>query len=389
MNYKSAQKKLISQGCCTYSKRYDQYAYNHPTHVVESSGARVLGSDGKWYIDTIGGLGSSVIDIRNNYCKPSIYEPMLAQEIVKRIKFIEKVKFLKTGSAACEAAVRIARAHTGRNVVFGTGYHGCSNVFIASENPGSGCVKEGYVKHKDLATLIDEILYHKEFNAVVDIAAVIVEPVQLKCDGENTIYLKDIRKLCTDLGIILIFDEIITGFRTPNYCMSQYLGIIPDLITFGKAMANGYPLAVVGGSKELMDTEGIFISNTHNGEESSIKAAIDTINTLNKATIKNLWEKGTWFRKELSKIIPEDMDLRLAGYATRGEWQSTNPEIWTIFCEQMADRGILIGRGWFITLAHDTKTLNSILKAAKESVVAIQAGAKLRGYVPQPIFKRN
>lgn len=388
MNYKLSQKKLISQGCCTYSKRYDQYAYNHPSHIVESSGSRVLGSDGNWYIDTICGLGSNIIDIRNNYCKPSIYEPMLAQEIIKRIKFIEKVKFLKTGSAACEAAVRIARAHTGRSVVFGTGYHGCSNVFIASENPGAGCVKEGYVKHKDIPSLIDEIRYHKEFNAVMDIAAVIVEPVQLSLTLENTNNLRALRDICSENGIILIFDEIITGFRTPSYCMSQYLGIIPDLICLGKAVANGHPIALVGGSKDLMDTDGVFISNTHNGEETSIKEAIYTINAMSKVALKSLWEKGTWFKNELDKILTEKIDLHLAGYATRGEWKG-DPETWAIFCEQMADRGILIGRAWFITLAHDTKTLNAILKAAKESVTAINAGAKLRGYVPQPVFKRN
>lgn len=379
MHHQKEEDKLIGQGCTTYSKKSSQYVGTHPTHIIESNGCSVLGNNMKWYIDTSCGLGSNLIDIRNNYGKPSILEPIAAHELIKKFKFLKKVKFLKTGSAACDAALRYARAVTKRNVVFGTGYHGCGNDFISQEFPGLGCVNTGYKKFNT----IQEILVFLDKT----VAAVIIEPLQLFWNEEYKQLLKDLRKKCTETGTILIFDEVITGLRVPGFSVSNWWEITPDLICLGKAIANGFPLAVLGSTSDLLDLEGVFISNTHNGEESSLQACLETLKKWSSYNLRILWERGGRFQKEINDILPKDK-LQLVGYNTRGEWRG-DLEYHAKFCEIMEHLGILIGKGWFITLAHETQEIHKILKAAQRAVNQIEKGYELKTYVPQPIFKRN
>lgn len=387
MNYQQLENLFVAQGCSTFSKRKDQYVENHPSHILESFGPKVLGSDNKWYIDCVCGLGSNLTDIKNNYCKPSIFEPLLAQAIKRKIKFIDKVKFLKTGSSACEAAVRIGRWYTGKKTVYGTGYHGCSNAFIAAEKPGVGCVSEGYVKFDSLSDLIANIQNSYKLDAKCDIGTVIIEPVQLDDSDSRMMQVQELREVCTNRGIVLIFDEIITGFRVPQYCYSQKWKIYPDLICFGKAMANGFPLACVAGKKDIMEMTGVFISNTHNGEESSLKESLSTVNAWTQPRLKLMWDRGGRFKKVVNKMLPKDK-LQLVGYNTRGEWQG-DEEFKAVFFEQMAIRGVLLGRAFFVTGAHDIQTYNKILDAVYGSLQAIKKGAVRKGYLPKAVFARN
>lgn len=387
MNYKKISDELIAHSCGTFSKRPDQYVANHPSHIVTGNGCRVLGSDNKWYVDMVCGLGSNIINIQNNYCKESIFMPMLASEIKKRVPFIDKMKFVKTGSAACEGAVRYARAFTKKSCMLGLGYHGCHNVFIAAEKPGLGTVDEGYEKFDSLTDLIAFIKNTVKLNPKHDIAGCIVEPVRLDASESVKNQLIELRNVCTKASIVLIFDEIISGWRVPNYCFSQYWNIKPDLICIGKALGNGFPLAVIGGTKEIMDCQ-VFISNTHNGEESSLRESLHTIQFLNRFNLRKLWTRGGIFKNLMNKILPVDK-LQIVGYNTRGEWQGED-SFKALFFEQMALRGVILGRAWFMTCSHDVKALHQVLDAAEFSMKVIKKGSVvLTGYIPQAVFKRN
>lgn len=234
---------VIAQGCLTYSKRSDQYVKGvFPTHLVEGHDCYVTDSEGKTYVDWMGGLGSNLLDCTNNLSLPTIYEVELAEKIRERLPVCEKLRILKTGSEAVAAAVRIARAYNenelgmskGSVLGIGTGYHGHLNWCIYPENPGTGTIDEGYKKANS-----DEDLLEKVKTTLFGYC--VIETVQLDYSESRKAFLKELREACTATKTILIFDEVITGFRTPEYCMSNYFGIQPDIICLGKALGSGWP----------------------------------------------------------------------------------------------------------------------------------------------------
>lgn len=367
MNWDERAKAVLAQGCTTFSKRSDQYIEGvYPTHYEDFHG-----------VDMVCGLGSNLIGFKNNFSLPSQKEVILAERVKALFPCIDKLKILKTGSAACSAAARFARAYTGMRTVLGTGYHGTDNVFIAAEKPGAGCADEGYQKLDSLEVVI-RIL------GIIDrCAAVIVEPVQLDLSVEPA--LREIRRLCTEKNIPLIFDEIISGFRVPKYGFCNYFGIQPDLICLGKALGNGAPIAIMGGRADIMDTEGVFISNTHNGELHGLEAALETLDFLTEEKLQELWDRGKWFQEEFNAINPK---IQIKGYPTRGELQGE--ELYkAIFMQEMCKAGYLFGRAWFINFHHD-RVLRSCLDRCRSISESIEAGkVKLEGKPPRPIFRRN
>lgn len=380
-------KAAIAQNCLTYSKRNDQYIEGvYPTHVMNNPGgcemiAADLDGDDTFHplVDFVCGLGSNLIDIRNNFSLPSTEEVVLAERIKALFPCIDKLKFVKTGSAACSAAVRIARAYTGKMLVWGTGYHGTDNWAISAEDPGTGTVFEFYQKLPDFDNLIRNL---KMVGG--DLAAVIIEPVQLDINVRPQ--LQEIRDLCTQKGIVLIFDEVITGFRFLDYSVANHFGIQPDLICLGKALGNGYPIALVGGRDEIMETPGYFISNTHNGELSAIEAALKTLDFLTPKVITDLWWRGDAFQKAFNQFSHK---LQIVGYPTRGELRG-DEDFKNLFLQEMVKRGYFFGRAWFITHAHTKEILIQALATAEAVIKAIESGAvKLEGLPPRPVFKRN
>ena len=209
----------------------------------------------------------------------------------------------------------------------------------------------------------------------------------MRIDKSVSDELAKIRELCTQKEIVLIFDEIITGFRVPLFCVSNYLKIAPDIILLGKALGNGYPIAAIGGKAELMDTEGWFISNTHNGELSSIAAALEVVGTITDDRIQELWRRGSWFIDSFNKIAPDRIKLR--GYPTRAVWVGDKTYI-AIFCQEVYRRGILLHPGaWWITFAHSEATLKMELKIFKELIDNIEVrNIQLAGVEPSPVFER-
>jgi len=387
--------ECFGHNCTTYSKRSDQFVKGiYPTHITRVMRNRLVDTDDKAYIDFTCGLGSNLIGWQNNFGLPTTLEVEAAELVKSKFKLIERLKFLKTGSEACQAAVRIARAYTNKKVVLGIGYHGWHNIFIAQENPGLGCVNEFYYKTNDLDSLIHRLKQEvaptqistddiKEIN-FSDIAAVIIEPVMLDLNVKNK--LQEIRDLCTKHKIILIFDEVITGCRVPKYCIAQYFDIIPDLIVLGKALSNGYPLGIVGGKKELFEP-AYFISSTFAGESSALESLIKTLNWVTPSKLNELWKQGKEFIREMNSYL-KAVDLELYGLPTRFTWKG-NETNRAIMWQELCKSGILFGKGSWINFQHFGKKnfLTKTLRCTK-AIVECFSTYKLEGELPQEVFKR-
>ncbi|PPR15614.1 MAG: 3-aminobutyryl-CoA aminotransferase [Alphaproteobacteria bacterium MarineAlpha9_Bin3] len=320
---------IIPLASQTFSKSYMQWPKGvAPLFIDRAYGAKIVDIDGNHYIDYILGLlpivlgycdkdvDSAVINQINKgtvYSLPSILEHKLAEKLVNIIPSAEMVRFGKNGSDATTAAIRLARAYTKKDMVAVAGYHGWHDWYIGSSSRKLGVPKEvenltKKFNFNDADSL--EILFNRYINKF---AAVILEPAGLvKTDIDS---LKRIRHLCNKHGVILIFDEIISGFRVNLGGAQSEYGIIPDITCLGKAMANGYPLSAVVGKKEIMNyMEEIFFSSTFGGEAISLSAAIANINKIEKLDVIN---KNKSYGKKLIESLNNILkQLSLLDYIT-------------------------------------------------------------------------
>jgi glutamate-1-semialdehyde aminotransferase len=304
---------------------------------------------------------------------PTVHEVEAAEAVKSMFPFIDLVKFCKTGSLACDAAIKIARAYTGRSLVLSDGYHGHGDDFVSLTPPADGVPKRDWVA--PLVNMREQI--------TEDVAAVIVEPVIVDHGPGRVENLKKLRQLCTEKGVVLIFDEVITGFRFNKYGVSNCYGIHPDLICLGKAMANGMPLACVGGSKDLM-SGNYFISSTYGGEVLSLascKAAIGLLQTDNDYNINRLWVQGQEFLDKFNEI-GSGAGIQIKGYPTRGVFEG-DPEKIAQYFQEMGKAHTLFCKSWFFNFCLPEHTDN-VLQITKEIMFNIQEG-KVRLQYPMPV----
>lgn len=383
------QLSLIAQGCLTNSKHADRFVKDvYPTHALGGHECFLECSDGHIYNDFICGLGTNLIGYANvkvtrvirlettgGIChslpNPREYE---AAEILRQIfPFTEKFKFLKTGSEACTAAVRIARAATGRKFVLSEGYHGWHDGFIGLGRPGHGSQVHREFAHFEGPGDIRE-----------DTAAVIIEPVSLDDSEKRIETLRKIRKKCDETGTILIFDETITGFRYRKHGVCNHHQITPDLLILGKAIAAGMPLACVAGKSSIMDT-GYFVSSTYAGEVLSLVACIESCKILlsdYNYRIEDLWIEARNFMEEFNKISEI---IQIKGYATRGYFVAS-PIHLALFWQEACKAKILFGPSIFINFKHP-KYFDTVLNTCKSIIMRIKSGSvRLEGKMPIPVF---
>ncbi|MBC7841066.1 MAG: aminotransferase class III-fold pyridoxal phosphate-dependent enzyme [Gemmatimonadaceae bacterium] len=277
---------VIPGGTSTGSKRPDSMlgaGHTGPTHITDASGCRVRTTGGAWLIDLTGALGA----VSLGYAEPSVTdaveraarrgpvaglpytdEVILAERLRDFLPCTEQARFLKSGAEACAAAVRIARAHTGRSRVLGSGYFGWLDWWA----PSLGVPPNAYADYTHLP-FNDREAWRSALVAAGDaLAAVIIEPlVEVLADSD---WLREVRAHCDHVGAVLIFDEVKTGFRLHRGGAQAMLGVTPDLATIGKAVANGYPLAAVVGRAEVMSAaDRSWISSTLATELTAIAAA--------------------------------------------------------------------------------------------------------------------
>lgn len=344
--------ECIAQGALTNSKRPESLVMGiYPTHVVKGHGCYIWDTEGRRYIDYICGLGSSLFGYGNETMKravkdqldnfgpvlslPTVREVETAETLKKMFPFVDAVKFLKSGTEACIAAVRIARAKTGMDLVLSEGYHGWSDGFIGLMPPALGIPKTQHFQK-----LTDD-------SDLTNVAAVIIEPIITNMSPERIAWLHQLREKCTLSGTMLIFDEIITGFRFPKFSVSSFLGIDPDLICLGKAIAGGLPLSAVGGKYDVMNCAEYFVSSTFAGDTlalNSCKALMEAM-LKGKYDIQMLWVKGQQFLDKFNTIWPEM--IRIDGYPTRGVFAG-DPMVKALLWQEACKAGVLFGPSWWI-----------------------------------------
>jgi glutamate-1-semialdehyde aminotransferase/spore coat polysaccharide biosynthesis protein SpsF (cytidylyltransferase family) len=312
---------LIPLASQTFSKSYMQWPKGSaPLFVERAYGEKIVDIDGNHYTDYILGLlpitlgycdkdvDAAVINqvIKGSvYSLPSTLEYELAEKLVNIIPSAEMVRFGKNGSDVTTAAVRLSRAYTNRDMIAVAGYHGWHDWYIGSSTRDVGVpdiVKS--LTHKFIFNDADSLksLFKKYPNKF---AAVILEPAGLVPTDIN--FLKTIKKLCKENGTLLIFDEIISGFRINMGGAQLEYGVKPDLSCFGKGIANGYPLSAIVGSKKIMKLmEEIFFSSTFGGETISLAASIATIDKMEK---NNVVKKTRLYGKSLIKEINKICEL--------------------------------------------------------------------------------
>jgi glutamate-1-semialdehyde 2,1-aminomutase len=387
------ERESIAQGALTNSKRPACLVRGvYPTHLKRGLGCHVWDMQGRQYVDFIGGLGcnllgyangevnAAAIDRLNQGVTLSLSTPLeveCAEKVKEIFPFVERVKFLKTGSDACNAAVRIARAKTGRALVYSEGYHGWGDDFVSLSAPALGVPSRGWMRPFPLPE-----------EALKSAAAVIVEPVMTDMGEERQKWLQELRDACTKAGTLLIFDEVITGFRFPKLSVSNYYGIFPDLICLGKAMANGLPLSVVGGKRDVMECGEYFVSSTFAGETVSLAAALKTMTLLqtNKYDVSYLWQKGQQFITEFNSIAADV--VMIDGYPTRGVLRG-EPLLKAIFMQEACRAGILFGPSWFFNFKH-IDVMDVVLNTCRDIMTRIKTGSvQLDGEMPSSPFAQK
>lgn len=382
--------RSIAQGALTNSKMPTSHIKGvYPTHLVDGQGCRVLGIDGKTYTDHICGLGANLLGYGNAAIAKTIAEnagaafsmslgtPMeyrAAEKLKEFFPFIDSVKFLKTGTEACMAAIRIARAVTGRDKVLSHGYHGWSDAFVNLTPPGYGTVPS----RSELFKRIDQI--------DSDTACVIIEPVITDTTPARIQEVLEIQKACQKHGALLIFDEVITGFRFESHGVCNAWGIVPDLICLGKCMGGGLPLSAVGGKDAIMNDMRYFVSSTFAGERLSLSAGMTFMEEMQKHRHnERLQECGAMFKQRFNELSPR---VQIEGYNTRGVFVGDALDK-ALFFQEACKAGILFGPSFFWCLPHQEYADITIAACAAIFRRMSLNEIKLEGEMPQSPFAQK
>ncbi len=373
-----------------------------PYFVKSASGAHFIDVDGNKYIDFVNSLASISI----GYCDPDVdfavseqmkqgvsfslshtIEYEVAELLIELIPCAEAVRFAKNGSDATSAAIRVARATTGRDRVAVCGYHGWHDWYIGAttRNLGVPDVVQSLThqfRFNDLPSL-EAIL--TEFPG--EIAAIILEP--MSSTYPSTGFLEAVRSLATKHGALLIFDETVTGFRFSLGGAQKYFDVIPDLATFGKGMANGFPLSAVVGKRRYMDImEEIFFSGTFGGETLSLAAAKAVITKMRRNNVlEHICCLGVELQRELRSLI-EEFDLRrylaVDGHPSwtflkfSGDGVTTSEVMKTFYVQEMFKAGIYVLGSHNLSYAHSRDDLKILLKSYRR-ILEMMSPALRRG----------
>lgn len=411
--------RTIPLGSQTFSKSRTQYPHGvSPYFIQRASGCRVWDVDGNEYIDFVNSLAAVTLGYNDPdvlaavraqleegviFPLPHPIEMQVAEKIVEMVPCAERVRFAKNGSDATAGAIRLARAHSGRDRVAVCGYHGWQDWYIGSTARHRGVpqatrdLTHGFV-YNDIESL------HRLFREWPDqIAAVILEPMNVAEPKDG--FLEAVRELTHANGALLVFDETITGFRFANGGAQEHFGVTPDLATFGKGLANGYPLSAVAGKAEIMRLmEEVFFSFTFGGETLSLAAAQATLHKLQtQAVVARLYAQGTKVLEGLCTLLERHRAGHLFALSGNPVWsffiiKDTPPysqwEIKTLYLQEMFARGILALGTHNMSFAHGDADVARLLAAydevlplLKEAVDGQRLHELLRCRPLEPLFR--
>jgi glutamate-1-semialdehyde 2,1-aminomutase len=380
----------------TFSKSRTQYPPKiSPLFVTHSLGCSTWDIDGNEYIDLVSSLAavtlgygdpdvneavSNQLALGVTLSLPSLLEFEVAELIGELVPSAEKVRFAKTGSDATAGAIRLARAFTNREHVLLGGYHGWQDWYIGSTSMHLG-VPESVQKLSHPFVLNEIDAFEKLLNRFNgNIAAVILEPISYFSPTRE--FLNYLRERTLDLGIILVFDETVTGFRIAPGGAQEFLSIKPDLTTFGKGIANGFPLSVLCGRADIMNLmDRIFFSGTFGGELLSLAAAKVVLKKIRDESVTQVLATiGERLNIAVNQVLH---DLNFQGLTLSGHpsWQFL---VWnekdfkdlskakTLFMQEMFFEGILILGSHNLTLAHNENAIRTVASAYQKALTRVQ-----------------
>jgi 3-aminobutanoyl-CoA transaminase len=327
---------LIPGGVLGARKPGDFINGEYPIFLDTGKGAKLVDVDGNEFIDFLCGYGPIILGYRENEVDDAVYEQIsnkgfcftltqkfqneLAKKLTQIVPCSEMSIFLKTGSDATTAAIRIARAHTKKLKVMRCGYHGWHDWCIEMKG---GIPKKFYedvyeFQYNKLDQLEELMATHGD-----DTAAIIMTPFghpnHQKMETPEPGFLEGARKIADKYGAVLVYDEIRTCFRLAMGGAQELYGVTPDLTVLGKAMGNGYPISVVTGKKDVMMAaeSKLFISSTFFPNSEAFVAALKTIEIMERENvIEDIWKKGEWFMGKIQNLIDKyDVGAELTGIA--------------------------------------------------------------------------
>jgi glutamate-1-semialdehyde 2,1-aminomutase len=414
MRYWDRAKAVIPGGTMTMSKAVEKYVKGvYPVNVVRAHGCIIEGSDGNNYVDYISALGPIILGYNHPtvtrkvteaiqdggpiFSLPHSSEAGLAEMMANFYPSAEMSRFFKTGSDALSAAVRVARAFTGKDKVLVCGYHGWHEWYTITTDKPAGIPKNlgenvGTFAYNDLESL------RAHFKAD-DIAAVILEPVVY--DAPKDDFLNEVIRIAHEHDALVVFDEVVTGFRFGLSGAAGYFQAMPDLACFSKAMGNGYPIAALCGKRDIMRTferPDFLVSGTFNGDTVAIAAAQATLYVLRDndgLAIRKTWAAGERLKQvfnDLSGLLGIEASAR--GFAPRTDFVFPTMEHKALFWQECVKKGVLFGYANFVNASHHTGIVESTCNVMETSLRVVKEHwadpkAALEGEVPQsPFVKR-
>ena len=425
MSYKNSKEiydkavKFIPGGVNSPVRAFKSVHREAPIFVKRAKGSKLWDEDGNEYIDYICSWGPMILghnfknviegvreEIENgsSYGLPTKLEVELAELITKCCPSMDKVRLTTSGTEATMSAVRLARAYTGRNKIlkFEGCYHGHSDALLVKS--GSGLLTDGYQDSNGITegVLKDTLTVPfgdkekiKEILEKNNVACLIMEPVPANMGviSPDVEFLKFVREICTATKTVLIFDEVISGFRLSLGGAQEYFGITPDMTTLGKIIGGGYPVGAFGGKEEIMNLVApigrVYHAGTLSGNPISVRAGLETVSYLynNRETIyKELENKTKYITENLEKLakkynVPVCINrlgsLYTIFFTERDEVKnledalSSNTENFATYFNTMLDNGIVIPpsqfEAHFISLALTDEDIAKTLEVAEKA----------------------
>ena len=394
-----------------------------PIFIKKAKGAYLYDADGNRYIDYIASLGPMILGhafepvikaiqeyapFSTSYGAPTELEIEMAELILSMVPNVEMIRMVSSGTEACMSALRLARGYTGKNkfIKFEGHYHGHADSFLVKAGSGLATLNiqtvPGITAGVSADTLVAAFNNIEQVEQLVEenkgeIAAIILEPVagNMGCVLPQTGFLESIRALCDKEGIVLIMDEVMTGFRLAPGGVQELLGIKADLVTYGKVIGGGLPVGAFGGSKEIMQhiapLGNVYQAGTLSGNPIAMIAGYTTLKTLkdNPSIYIELEEKCTYLKNVLSDVLKawgqpyvinqlgsmisiHFSEQPVTDFATAA---SANNARFNQFFHGMLKRGIYLPpsafESWFLNNALTYEDLDETIKAAKESLEEI------------------
>lgn len=379
----------------------------------QAKGSRIYDIDGNEYIDYVLSWGPLILGHKNEQVIKKLHEAVdrgtsfgastleenkLAELVIERVPSIEKVRMVSSGTEATLAALRLARGYTGRNKIikFEGCYHGHSDSLLIKAGsgvatlglPDSPGVPEGTAKNTITVPYNDlEAIKIAFENYGDDIAGIIVEPVagNMGVVPPKVGFLQGLREITNDYGALLIFDEVMTGFRVGYNCAQGYFGVTPDLTCLGKVIGGGLPVGAFGGRKEIMDkvapVGNIYQAGTLSGNPLAMTSGYETLSQLTPESYEYFQELGDILEEGLKKVFSKHnvpITINRAGsmigyFLNEGpvtnfeEANKSNLELFSQMYREMAKEGVFLPpsqfEGTFLSTAHSKDDIEKTIQA--------------------------